>query len=318
LTDSDREKLENLEALTRFAERTVIEAAKQANSIVTQAQEQAAAESERIAAEYKSTAWRQSEETVNSAQPKAQELQRGADPQGQANDALSRLVRNESAFNSSNIANSKAEEILQEARNKIEEGAQIVKDELEKLQTKSQKISTDQVKQVLETIDQQFLSLIDVLGNQPDTNDTEPQSDLQAAIVETLSSDDQLSESLDETPNQFSSLDLPEADSAGSEFFDGTVELALPPPVALDRMLQLHKHLKETPHVDVLNLGGSVDKGITIRILLDGPTPLLQTIGELEEVWEVEEELPGTGKRVPSSNGIEDYSIRRVIVSTRE
>ncbi|UCC60966.1 MAG: hypothetical protein JSV02_03870, partial [Dehalococcoidia bacterium] len=105
---------------------------------------------------------------------------------------------------------------------------------------------------------------------------------------------------------------------------DGIVELALPPPVALDRMLKLHRRLKETPHIDVLNLGGSVDKGITIRILLDSPTPLMETIRAMNEVDDVEEELPNAEKKVPSRKGAYDSTVRRydstvrrIIVSTK-
>jgi len=76
------------------------------------------------------------------------------------------------------------------------------------------------------------------------------------------------------------------------------VEVALPPPISPEPMLQIHKHLKETPHLDVLNLGGSVDKGITIRISVGIPTPLLSVLGELPGVDQVSEEVPGADSAV--------------------
>ena len=102
------------------------------------------------------------------------------------------------------------------------------------------------------------------------------------------------------------------------DLFKGTVELALPPPVALDRMLQLHKHLKQTPHIDVLNLGGSVDKGITIRILMDSPIELVKVIQELDEVQDVSEEPLDAEKSVPARQGGDNPPIRRLFVATAE
>jgi hypothetical protein len=107
----------------------------------------------------------------------------------------------------------------------------------------------------------------------------------------------------------------PEEDNL--DLFGGTVEVALPPPVSLEPMLQIHKHLKETPHVDVLNLGGSVDKGITIRISVGTPTPLLRVLGELPGVDEVSEELPGAESIVPGRQGGEEEPLRRIIVTTK-
>jgi hypothetical protein len=75
--------------------------------------------------------------------------------------------------------------------------------------------------------------------------------------------------------------------------------------------------LKEAPHIEVLNLGGSVEKGITIRILTDTPTPLLQVIGELPEVDAVSEEQPDSDKIVPSRQSTEDPPIRRIIITTK-
>ena len=99
--------------------------------------------------------------------------------------------------------------------------------------------------------------------------------------------------------------------------FDGTVELALPPPIGLEPMLRIHKQLKETPHVEVLNLGGSVDKGITIRMVLDTPIPLLSVVQELPGVHQVSEELPGSESAVPGRRGGEEPHLRRIVVTTR-
>jgi len=83
-------------------------------------------------------------------------------------------------------------------------------------------------------------------------------------------------------------------------------------------MLQLHKHLKQTPNIEVLNLGGSVDKGITIRLLLENPTPILKVLGGLPEVKSASDEPSGDDKLVPSRQTTEDELIRRILVITKE
>jgi hypothetical protein len=125
-------------------------------------------------------------------------------------------------------------------------------------------------------------------------------------------------ESTGKEPQEQHTSDPEKTVGGNPDLFDGTVELALPPPVALDRMLQLHKLLKEAPHVDVLNLGGSVEKGITIRIVMDSPTPLLKVIEDLPEVETVSEEYPDAEKIVPGRQSEEAPSVRRIIITTKQ
>ena len=84
------------------------------------------------------------------------------------------------------------------------------------------------------------------------------------------------------------------------------------------RLLQLHKHLKQTPQVEVLNMGGSVDKGITIRLLLENPTPLLKVLEDLPEVQKASDELPQTENMVPARQTGEEPPLKRIVVITKE
>ena len=111
---------------------------------------------------------------------------------------------------------------------------------------------------------------------------------------------------------------IPEKEPEAPGIYKGTIELAIPPPIGLDRMLQLHKHLKQTPQVEVLNLGGSVDKGITIRLLLENPTPLLKVLEDLPEVQKVSDETPGSEKMVPSRETGDASHVKRILVITKE
>ena len=111
---------------------------------------------------------------------------------------------------------------------------------------------------------------------------------------------------------------IPEKEPEAPGIYKGTVELAIPPPIDLARMLQLHKHLKQTPQVEVLNFGGSVDKGITIRLLLENPTPLLKVLEDLPEVQEVSAEISGSETMVTSRETGDDTPVRRILVITKE
>jgi hypothetical protein len=112
---------------------------------------------------------------------------------------------------------------------------------------------------------------------------------------------------------------LPSDEEKGQNLalYEGNIEIAIPPPVGLDRMLQFHKHLKQTPQLEVLNLGGSVDKGITIRLHLESPIPLLKILEDLPEVKKASDELPGE-RVIPGRGGGEDPSLKRVVVITKE
>jgi hypothetical protein len=79
-------------------------------------------------------------------------------------------------------------------------------------------------------------------------------------------------------------------------------------------MLQLHKHLRSIPQVEVLNLGVSADKGITIRLLLQVPTPLLQVLTDLPEVDKIEE----TGKAAGGRQAGGKTAVRKFILTTKK
>ena len=95
--------------------------------------------------------------------------------------------------------------------------------------------------------------------------------------------------------------------------YNGTIELAILPPVSLQQILQLHEHLRPITQMNVLNLGGSVDKGITIRICIETPIPLLKILRDLPEVEKASDELEETERIVPARQE-EGQKVRRVVV----
>jgi hypothetical protein len=89
-----------------------------------------------------------------------------------------------------------------------------------------------------------------------------------------------------------------EAGYKSEEFasYDDFVDLALPPPVALDRMLKLYKRLNRDRRVKVIDLKGSLDKGIWIRFIVQAHTQLLSVFAALPEVEKVSYEVIEVGK----------------------
>jgi hypothetical protein len=100
--------------------------------------------------------------------------------------------------------------------------------------------------------------------------------------------------------------------------YQGTVELVIPPPLGLDRMLQLHKHLRNIPNIEVLNLGVSADKSITIRVMLENPTPLRSILEDLPEVETVADAPQDAEMTTPTKKTGERTPVKRIIVTTKK
>jgi DNA-binding response OmpR family regulator len=106
-------------------------------------------------------------------------------------------------------------------------------------------------------------------------------------------------------------------EGSGLSLYEGTTELAIVPPVTLHRMLLLHEHLRALPQTQVLNLGGSVDKGITIRVVLERPTPLVMVLRNLPEVGRATDESLEAVRMVPARES-ENPPVRRIVVELIE
>jgi len=295
----DGDKLENLDSLTRFAERTIIEAAKQANSIKTEIEERAKAKAMSIVARAEEKAQVEAEAIIAETEMRAKE--RGGEIIAAAQQEAQELIE---------AAQQRVEAVNAPAQDEADQLVPEAKQEFEKPPSK------EEIRGVFENIHHNLLSMVEVFENPADRS-TKKASPVPERPETEAAAQVQSETTTGETGEQHPPSQQ-EEEEGNPDLFTGTVELALPPPVILDRMLQLHKHLKQTPHVDVLNLGGSVDKGITIRVLVQDPTPLLKLIGKLPEVDEASEELTDADKTVPGRQTGEETPIRRIIITTKE
>lgn len=111
--------------------------------------------------------------------------------------------------------------------------------------------------------------------------------------------------------------DDPAAEDASCALYEGTVELAICPPIVLDRVVKLHRHLKKTPQIKVMDVKRSDDKGLQMRLHVPKRTPLLEVLKAFPEVQRVA--VPRREAR-PGAPGIPaggTPSVRKVFVTTR-
>ena len=99
--------------------------------------------------------------------------------------------------------------------------------------------------------------------------------------------------------------------------FEGIVEIELIPPVSLGPVLRIHRLLTDTPSVDVINVGGSLDKGIIIRASVGNPVPLIDVIGQVSEVDKVVEESDNAEHTAPVRSKEGERNSRRIVVGVR-
>ena len=98
-----------------------------------------------------------------------------------------------------------------------------------------------------------------------------------------------------------------------SALHNDTVELAIPSPVSLQHLLQLHDHLRSIGQVEVLGVEGAVDKDIKVRLLLRASVPLDKILGELPEVERVSDRTEEAGGTAAIGQG-ENTPARLIVV----
>ena len=93
--------------------------------------------------------------------------------------------------------------------------------------------------------------------------------------------------------------------------YNGSVELSFSRPVSLQQVLQFYNTLKHVRQVDVVDIGGLADKNVTIKLIVQAPTPLLKILKVLPEVEDVSDEAQddkdatsGSQKEVPQGKRI--------------
>jgi len=293
------------------AENIIARAGEKAKSILEEA-EKRAADSGNLVSEAEQTASTITEEARKKAEDEANTIIAEAEQKaGQIIEEATRKAGDSTqSLPEPGLA---ARQTIQDAKKTVEGKAQTLRRETMRLlaTASKKKIPEGDVRTLLDKTHQDLLSLAESLAKESDSVTTEI-SQTSSPVEPGPVPHEHGAAASEEASGQPASCH--KEDDLG--LFSGTVELALPPPITLEQMLRIHKHLKETPELEVLNLGGSVDKGITIRVVLHGPTQLGSLIGAIPGVADLTEELPGSESAVPGRQGPEAHPVRRVIVTT--
>ena len=184
---------------------------------------------------------------------------------------------------------SKAEEegkhIIEEAVKTAEEEAQRVKQEAEFMLLISKKLGEDEIK---ENFDKFCTGLL--------LSSTEVKTGRQSSIV-----------------------NGPQEQRESQVLYEGSVELSIKPPVALDRIVKLHRHLRGTPQIKVVNMIGTKDKGLRMQLLLKDRTPLIDVLKALPEVKTISaQQQPYDTSKLSGLPVKGKQPLRRIVLSTRE
>jgi vacuolar-type H+-ATPase subunit H len=375
-------RLEHLDSLTKLAERTVIEANKQAQSIkketeekanasaasiVADAEEKARKESDRIIAEGEekakqsteekiTAAERQAQSILTAAQEKAESIKTNADAEAngiiaeakqnaiaieqQAQEILkaaeekaesikanadqeANKITSEARERAEDLVNARvasaekeAQSILEKARARAQEEALLIKQKSEQLLRRSKRISEGEIKEKLKKVYQGLISSLEDIDETTviPIEEAEKAEPAKPEPIVHVKAERKTKEAHKQAAPSEEKVEAKESIA----IYEGIVELVIPPPLGLDRMLQLHKHLRNIPDIEVLNLGVSADKSITIRVKLENPTPLRSILEGLAEVGTTEEATQNAEMTTSTKKPGEKIPIKRIIVTTKK
>ena len=291
-------KLENIDSLMELAEKTVIVAGKEAEVIKLEAEKEANARAASIVARAEEKAKAAAQKVIAKAKEKAEAEARriiaeaGKRAEESVQERLS--LAEQQAREIMKAAEEKGSSIIAEAQNKAEEEALLIRKEAGQLPASRQKTVGCQA-----TRDP--WDVPDELYWQPEgARETKAVSMAEEKPPELPVPDASVSiapaASVEEPVEQPSPGKEEEDKKESPASYDDTVELVLLPPIALDQMLKLHKHLKKNLRVKVVELKGSLDKGVRIKLLVQAHTPLMSMLAVLPEVEKVSDELIEAGK----------------------
>jgi vacuolar-type H+-ATPase subunit H len=302
-TATGQQAQEILKAAEEKAESIKTNADAEANGIIAEAKQNATATGQ------------QAQEILKAAEEKAESIK--ANAHQEANNIISEARSRAQDLVNVRVASAEkeAQSILEKARAKAEEESLLIKQKSEQLLKRSKRITEVEIKEKLKKVYQGLLSSLEDI-DQTTIIAVEEEKKAEPAHPEpTVHAKAEIKTR--EAPKQPVPLEEKVEVKEGAAIYEGIVELVIPPPLGLDRMLQLHKHLRNIHNIEVLNLGVSADKSITIRIKLENPTPLLSILEELDEVGKVEESLQDAELTTSTKKPGEKIPIKRIIVTTK-
>ncbi len=329
IAEAEKSSLDRIAAAEQLAQ-DMLQAAEEkaradAEKVVTEAEQEARAkveketkaEAERIIAEAEQKAKAEAESIVAQAQPRAEAL--AQEKLSLAEQKAKDIIRaaEEKAAEIKRLGEEEAPRIVAEDKGEVIEETVPLRREAEQPLPASGRIAESEIREIAKRVLEEFLL------NPKDTEETTtrptreeskapPQPPRTQAAVHAPA--DTVGEELQGQP----SLGQEEADEKESPaLYRGTVEVAIPPPVAVSKMLKVHRWLTRAQQVSLLDVAGSAGRGVIIRLFLRSPTPLIDMLEDLPEVQAVAPATKQADKTDPSQHRAGEPAIKRLVVTIK-
>lgn len=339
-------KQEHLRSLTKLLEKAVLKAQEEADSIRAGAEKEANAKvaaiitraetgAEELIAEVRQRAEESAQEKISWAEQKARDIIKAAEEEAEAIKEPARREANgivAEARQKSEAAERQSQELLIEATEKVESLQGLAEEEASRL--------IADVKQRAECLAEAKITKAEEEGQKiieeaMKTAEMETQRIRQKAgqilLVSKKLGEDEVRDNFERFCEGLLSISTDAGEGAATSngsgqvdrkqnlaLYDGTVELTIPPPIALDRIVKLHRHLRGTPDIKIMKVSGTADKGLRMQLHLRSRTPLLNILEALPEVKKASDPLLRAGSIVHSQPATGKRPVRRIVVTTRK
>ncbi len=340
-------QLKYIDSLKRLAEKTVIEAHEQAdsikieilneandkaNAIISEAEKKAKAEAAEVIAEAELKSEQSALEKINAAKQESQAIIRVAEEKAEtikriAEQEAEKIIegakeQGEHLVNQSReLAEKEAQVvergIIKEAQERAEQEAQAIKKRAEQQIERSKRKAESELKEKFKEVYREWLmSLEDVSETAIMTFMKDDSDSALSSTQDTVAGVDY--ESIFKESRWQPSLIEEEAGSReGVGLYDGSIELLFPSLISLDQMLQLIRRLRGIPRMKVLNLSIAPDKSILVNVFLETPISLLRVLESIPEVEKASGTLDEPEAAFTLRNAVEKSPVKRIVVTTR-
>jgi hypothetical protein len=319
-------KQDRLQSLSKLLEKAVEKAQEEANGVKAEAERKANARAAEVVAkaeeEARAAAERTMAETAEQAKAEAGGILAQAEKKAEE-EAQQKLrwaeqraieiakAADEKAEATRTLAEEEAARIVADANERSEQEASQIREEARKLLLESRKIAESEIGELRG----KFLKACEGVFSEAAAFSTEKRSESAEPLVAIEAGLEPADLMAAEVPGE-STADEVKSLGKSSASYQGDVELVVMPPVSLERLLDLYRHLRSTPEIKVLYMKGAADNAVNIRLYLPNPLPLISVLEALPEVESASDRRKVIERIIPARRKGNDQSVRTVLVTT--
>jgi vacuolar-type H+-ATPase subunit H len=292
--DELSQQLENVDSLMRQAENTIVEAGRQAKSIETEIEEEAQAKAASVIAEAEERAKADADKII-------------ADVRENARAETARIQEE-----AEQLRVSTRQRVEGEIRERFQAVCTDLFPERNEAETPvAEALQTQSDPDVIEEAETAAADTSDLPGAEPTEGPTQPAMEAEAldesgeedpAEAVTCQAQEDACEDGDAIPEPCEAEDstssdpadlLESPDDGGATENDdmecqGEAQIIIPPPIALDRVLRIHRELKDNRQIEIRCFAVSAEDGVKVDLVLPDTLPLKQLLRSLPGVSHVE------------------------------